>query len=294
VTIVEAEDTLDGLRAIIVDREPELAAAEFRLIDSGWDSVAIDVDDQLIFKFPRDADGEEQLVVEAQLLDLVRGHVTMAVPVLEIRRTPRLYSRHIKLPGDHLLSEDYARLDAAQRDRLARELARFFAELHAIDIDSARLAGAESWEAWPDADDIRRGIRPWLDPALFAVAERTLDAWAALPPDPHGDVFGFFDGHGMNMAFDHEAGRLNGIYDFGDASLGPLHQEFIHGSITSPDLTARVIDAYEAITGRAICRRTVDLHEGMMRLAELAEDGEGHMYSSMIRDSTTRWLDARR
>lgn len=293
-TDIAADDILDSLREIIVGRSPELAAADFRLIDSGWDSVAVDVDDRLIFKFPRDEEGEEQLAVEARMLDLVRGHVSMPVPVLDIFYTPRLYSCHPKLPGNHLLPEDYARLSEAQRNRLAQELARFFADLHDISLDSAHRAGAERCEPWPDSDSIRRGLRPYLEPALFAVADRTLNAWAALPPDPYGEVFGFFDGHGMNMAFDHEAGRLNGIYDFGDAGVAPLHQEFIHGSITSSDLTARVIDAYEGITGRAICRRTVDLHEGMMRLTELAEDGDEHMYSAMIRDCTTAWLDARR
>ena len=46
---------------------------------------------------------------------------------------------------------------------------------------------------------------------------------AAMPPDPLGTVYGFFDGHGWNMAFDHARGRLNGIFDFGDSGFGPLH-----------------------------------------------------------------------
>lgn len=288
------DDRLDDLRAIIVALQPELAAAPCRLIDSGWDSIAVDVDDRYIFKFPRDEEDEEQLVVEARLLDLIRRHVAMPVPTLDIFEAPRLFSRHAKLRGDHLLPDHYAALSEAQRDRLAGAMARFYADMHAIPVEDAASAGAEAGDGWPDPAEIRAGILPYLDADLLAVADRTLDAYAALPADPHGDVFGFFDGHGMNMAFDHAAGRLNGIYDFGDAEIAPLHQEFIHGSITAPDLTARTITAYEAITGRAICRRTVDLHEGMMRLTELAEDGDEHMYSPMIREATTRWLAARR
>lgn len=285
---------LEELRAIIIALQPDLASAPCRLIDSGWDSVAVDVDDRFIFKFPRDAEAEEQLLVEARLLDLVRRHVVMPVPTLEIFEAPRLFSRHAKLRGDHLLPEHYAALSEAQRDRLAREMARFYAQLHAIPIRDAAHAGAEAGDEWPDPAEIRAGIEPYLDTALLAVADRTLDGFAGLPADPHGDVFGFFDGHGMNMAFDHGAGLLNGIYDFGDAGVAALHQEFIHGSITAPDLTARTIAAYEAITGRAICRHRVDLHEGMMRLTELAEDGEGHAYSPMIREATIRWLATRR
>ena len=72
-----------------------------------------------------------------------------------------------------------------------------------------------------------------------------------LSADPHGTVFGFYDGHGWNMAFDHQRGVLNGIYDFADAGIGPLQQDFIYSSFIDEDLTLRIIAAYERITGKA-------------------------------------------
>ena len=84
-----------------------------------------------------------------------------------------------------------------------------------------------------------------------------VDDYTALPPDPLGEVFGQFDGHGWNMAFDHAAGWLNGIYDFGDAGIGVRHRDFIYCGLTSLDLMARVVLAYGAATGLA-----VDLNRG--------------------------------
>ncbi len=44
-------------------------------------------------------------------------------------------------------------------------------------------------------------------------------------------VFGYFDGHGWNMAFDHEQGVLNGVYDFADAAIGPRSREFVYSNL---------------------------------------------------------------
>ena len=110
-----------------------------------------------------------------------------------------------------------------------------------------------------------------LEEELRDIAASTIDAYEALGPDPHGETYGFFDGHGWNMAFDHQRGRLNGIYDFADSGFGPLHQEFIYSNLVSPDLTERIITAYERETGRRIDRRRVSILSGMHRLTELAE-----------------------
>jgi hypothetical protein len=58
---------LDRWRAAITRSFPELSDAEFTSIVS-WDSVAVDVDDRLIFKFPRHAVAERALVAEAACL----------------------------------------------------------------------------------------------------------------------------------------------------------------------------------------------------------------------------------
>src|SRR5262249_49179758 len=92
-----------------------------------------------------------------------------------------------------------------------------------------------------------------------------------LEPDPHGRTYGFFDGHGWNMAFDHAAQRLNGVYDFADSGFGWLQQEFIYSTIVSPDLTARIVGRYERLTGRAIDRHRLRLLFQVLRLNEFAE-----------------------
>lgn len=261
----------ERLRSAIVSALPELADSEFTLLTAGWDSIAVDADDRLIFKFPRHPEAERALLMEAGLLAVVRPAVTVDVPDLTIHAGEPVFSQHRKLPGEHLLTAQYERLSRTFRDRLAADLARFYAELHGLDAGTMEAAGAAPIRAWLAPDDILRKVWRVLPSELQGYARRTISAWQAAGPDPYGTTYGFFDGHGWNMAFDHARERLNGIYDFGDSGIGPLQQEFIYSDWISPDLTARIIAGYEALTGRHIDRERVKVLSGVLRLSELAE-----------------------
>ncbi|MGQ9368230.1 phosphotransferase [Azospirillum sp. ST 5-10] len=265
------DDDLAPFRAAILRRFPELEDAAFRLLTGGWHSVAVDVDDRLVFKFPRHAAAAMALRKEAALLAIVRPSVSLAVPDMDLHDGPPLFSRHGKLPGGHLLREHYERLPEGGRVRLGADLGRFYAELHRLDAAVMAAAGAGPVEAWQPPDVVRTKAVPALPRTLRDRALGIVEACERLPADPHGRTYGFFDGHGWNMAFDQERGRLNGVYDFADSGIGPLHQDFIRTSFISPDLTERVVAAYEALTGRRLERRRIALLTGMHRLSELAE-----------------------
>lgn len=141
-----------------------------------------------------------------------------------------MFSRHEKLKGDHLVTAQYDKLPEEARQRLAQELALFYAEIHRLDKAALIAAGAEPILAWQSAEDILRKAVPVLPDELRPRAERIVSDWLALPPDPYGITYGFFDGHGWNMAFDHDSNRLNGIYDFADSGFGQLHQDFIYSN----------------------------------------------------------------
>lgn len=151
------------------------------------------------------------------------------------------------------------------KDALARTLARFQAQVHQVVVPFAPPV-----EVWSAAEDILAGALPILLAPLHNPAKALIAAYTALPPDPLGQVFGQFDGHGWNMAFDHGAGRLNGIYDFADAGIGPRHRDFIYAGLTSLDLMARVIGHYAVLTGLAVDMGRVTILAGTHRLWELA------------------------
>jgi hypothetical protein len=213
----------------------------------------------------------------------------MPLPDLTLHPGPPLFSSHVKLKGEHLVTAQYQVLPVGARQRLAAELALFYAELHALPAPDVAAAGAGPVKPWPPADEIVSRAWPILPPALRPYAERTMADWQELAPDPHGTTFGFFDGHGWNMAFDHSVRRLNGMYDFGDSGFGPLHREFVYSNWTAPDLTERIVTEYETLTGRGLDRQRIDLLSGVLRLTELAEFADDTDLAASMVDSVARW-----
>jgi Phosphotransferase enzyme family len=284
---------LDRLRATITCSFPELAAARFTPIVS-WDSVAVDVDDRLIFKFPRHEAAKNRLVAEASLLAVIRPAVTMPVPDLSLHPGPPLFSWHVKLEGEHLLAQQYELLPVESRKVLAADMALFYAQLHSLHAGDMEAGGAGPIEPWLQPEDILRRAWPVLPPDLRRYAERTVSAWQQLRPDPYGTTYGFFDGHGWNMAFDHGSNRLNGIYDFADSGFGPRHQEFIYSNWIAPDLTARIVAEYEVLTGLALDRQRIQLLSGVLRLSELAQLGDDPDHAAALVQTIADWAHQER
>lgn len=260
----------DPFRLAIAAVYPDLEDAAFRPLPGGWHSRAVAVNERLVFKFPQGKEAERALRREATILAAVRPHVSMRVPDLRLHEGTPLFSEHAIIPGEHLERMQYEALPEPARQALGETLARFYAELHGLDRNMMAAAGARSVERWLDSDTIAAKALPLLPDDLRAFADETIAGWRALSPDPYGDIYGFFDGHGWNMAFDHATGRLSGVYDFADSGFGPLHQDFIYSNFISPDLTVRIVTGYERLTGRRLDRARIRLLTGVHRLWELA------------------------
>jgi Ser/Thr protein kinase RdoA (MazF antagonist) len=284
------EPGVSAFREAIVRTFPRLDGSTIGLLAEGWHSIAVQADGHLVFKFPKSAAAEAALRREAALLAVVRPHIAMAVPDLTMHEGPPPFSVHEKLQGSYLLTEEYVGLPGSIRDRLAHDLGHFYAELHRLDADQLRAAGAGPVGPWLAADAVRARALPLLPPELRRRAEEAIAAYDRLPPDPYGTTYGFFDGHGWNMAFDRERGALSGVYDFGDSGFGPVHQEFIYSSMISPDLTERIVAAYEVQTDRRLDRERIAILTGYHRLWELAEVADVPVHVPTMMRAATAWF----
>jgi hypothetical protein len=279
-----AEEYREAIRAV----RPDLAGRPMVLHTRGWDSNAVEAGDA-IFKFPKHAEAPARLRREAKFLALIAPRVPLAVPRMTLHETPMLFSEHVMIPGTIIETAGYDALSEAQKQAMAEVLAGFYAALHAIPVEVAIAAGAEPKPEWPEAAAVLPILHDRLPAHAHAFAERVFATYMELPAEE--EIFGYFDGHGWNMAFDHERGVLNGVYDFADAAIGPLTREFTYSNLTSTDLTQRLITAYEGITGKAIDRRAVDVRTTIQHLSELAE-AEGDGVDEFAR-TVAQWCEVR-
>ena len=275
------------LRDSIATVRPDLAGLPMILHTQGWDSDAVEAG-STIFKFPKRQAAVPRLRKEAKILALVRPRVPLAVPDMRLHERPELFSEHTKIAGEMIETPQYDTLSETQRNAMAETLAGFYVALHAIPVDEARAAGAEPNPGWPPASEIMGLAEAALAPGLHDWARTVLATYDAIPPSV--TTLCYYDGHGWNMAFDHEHGVLNGVYDFADAGLGPRAKDLCYSSFISADLTERLVAAYDRLAGVTINPRQVALYTAIQRLAELGADASARELSWFV-DNVVQWRE---
>ena len=274
-------------RAHVIGTLPQFAGGQFTTLTQGWDSVALECDGW-IFKFARTPEAEVRLRREVAILQFLKPRVTMPLPHMVFNDGPVPFSQHLKIPGSSLESADYLRLGEGQRNALATRMAQLYAELHVLPLNRMQQVGATGVDPWMAPDDIIAGAGPRLPRGYKGFLDRTVSAYRKLAITGDELVYGYFDGHGWNMAFDHEMGLLNGVFDFADSGFGARHRDLSYSNWISADLTLRIIDRYEELTRRTVNRDLVMLYSSALRLAELAE---GFLPEERGVANVTRWVD---
>jgi aminoglycoside 2''-phosphotransferase len=209
---------------------PALRIEGIRLNDEGQYNNILIVNDELIFRFPRHAEGIEKLEREIALLDRIRPALPLPIPEPIYRRlVPRavgqVFAGYRMLPGEPLWRETFAAItDPAILRRLATQLAAFLHDLHTTPTDHlAALVPADDWRTlW---SDLEGEIRTALFPHLPATAQEQIAArFAAFLDDPGNFAFTPAVIHGDfgsgNLLWDAHAGAMTAVIDFASATLG--------------------------------------------------------------------------
>jgi hypothetical protein len=273
-------------RALVVSTLPQFVGGNFTTLTDGFYSVALECDGW-IFKFPRNAHAEERLRREVTLLQFLKPRITMDVPQIVLHEGPVPFTQHLKLPGSALESAEYAQLDDYRRDALALRMAQLYAELHALPLNRMQQLGAVGVDPWMSPEEIIEGAGPKLPHGYKGFLTKTVAAYRKLSITGSELVYGYFDGHGWNMAFDHETGLLNGVFDFADSGFGSRHRDLSYSNWISADLTLRIIERYEQLARVSVDRHQVMLYSSALRLAELAE---GFLPDERGIASVTNWV----
>ncbi|MFX4300931.1 phosphotransferase family protein [Alicyclobacillus tolerans] len=207
------------------------------MLGEGWDSVAILVNDSIVFRIPKRPAVARQMANEVRVLDVIRPYVSVRIPLIEWIGQP--HGRftvsavgYRKLTGTPLSAIP----PGATRDDALRRVGCFLGELHGIptstlnDADVPRFRwtgdnspdGSDGWETGLQAfmERIIADVVPLLDPST---GERVSDGIAAFlgeaqhfsfhPVLIHGDL------SPEHILVDSETGEIS-VIDFGDSGIG--------------------------------------------------------------------------
>jgi aminoglycoside 2''-phosphotransferase len=213
---------LRRIRADLPDTDPQ----HVDLITDGMVNDVIVVDRRWVYRFAKHDWSKPLMRHEAKVLDLVRAHVDVPVPHLELLGDD--CCRYPFLVGTPLTRRTLLGWTAADRAAVLKSVVRFIAHVHAIPTEEATAAGIgpsdtnrdASWWRTFYADltttlfpHLMRHQRDYVDDLFAPVLDGTL-TFEHRPVLVYGDVASY------HLLVEPSERRLAAVLDFGTAGIG--------------------------------------------------------------------------
>ncbi|HEX7779719.1 MAG TPA: phosphotransferase [Vicinamibacterales bacterium] len=263
---------------------PELDPVRVQHLGEGCDSVAFEVNGDWVFRFPKRADVEAQLIVEMKFLPaLAAQSPPIAIPEFRFRGRPSPefphhfggYRRLPGTPGNRHESPIGSRTFAPM-------LARFLSWLHRFPVDAALALGVADQRLEPVLDEAQQEALEDFRIVEEIAPDAPLDTWrryVQTAPPPASSPSDFCLVHN-DLAAEHvlvdEAGqRINGVIDWSDVAVGDRAIDFggvVHWG--GPAFLRDVLSHYDGpvddgLIARArffaACRGVLDVQFGLER-----------------------------
>lgn len=212
----------------IIEKEFGLIISDIKVLGEGLDSVAYLVNNDYIFKMSKHKEAKDNLKKEIQVLNYIRGKVTLQVPEIEYYSEKYSVCGYKEIQGTILTPKMYEQLSSEEQDNLARDIASFLKELHSLplpNINDLELNVLEDYESDYKAlkDKIYNKISERVKRYLDGLFERILNDERITKYEValcHND-----------LSCNHivmNNNKVVGIIDFGDVAITDRDKEFVY------------------------------------------------------------------
>lgn len=213
---------IDGIRS----KYPSLEILKFEAIEHGQNNVIIVINDNFVFRFPRNDLNRRVLNREYQVLSKIGGQLPLNVPEFQFfsieENLETSFVGYKFIQGEILSKEVFQRKN---HRIIGRQLSDFLVKLHSRDIlnqVSNDLETLDGYAVWKDMfqriegklypymrEDLKGSVRDDFQNILRELKQTDCDKRVV-----HGD-FG-----PTNILIDSKSSRVNGIIDFGAIHIG--------------------------------------------------------------------------
>lgn len=136
-------DNLNLGKQVILERFPEFKGAGFKSDGSGWANFAIKVNDEYLFRFPRDDEALSCIQAECEVLDQLKPQLPNHIQVPNYlgkflnQNYPFVYYKMIQ--GKPLTRETWHSLREKQREKFIDCLVEFLEILHNVNLTNCKI-----------------------------------------------------------------------------------------------------------------------------------------------------------
>lgn len=266
---------LNEYRQQLLQDFPGLAFRQFKRIGSGWDHVALAVNDEIIFRMPEDGqfDDEQRELVAYEIAVLRKLQPVLPVVIPEpLYIAPQGgYFGYPKLEGI-LAEEIWPQLTIDQQMKLQEDwVAIVVAIERALPVDEARKLGVPSFWLQEGVHGIHGLMqRKNLSAKHRKFAEWTLERTKQLDVNKN-PFFLHNDFYLHNMLLDPKTKRLKALLDWSDCCIAPIEREFMLWHWLPSAQFNTIIELYAQRTGRSVNKEQVKTWSYVEALSDLHE-----------------------
>lgn len=214
-------------RNIIINKYPQFNDSDFVENSKGWSNYVVIVDNQYIFRFPKNEQSLKMLNIERRILPYFKEKTTAPIPNFEFvsdEESAVSFVGYELIKGKELSVEILKGLDESDYQYVVKEIGQFLKSLHSLDVESQSISPLlleNRHKGWMKFKEVflsqsegyltQRDIN-WIN-ELFAEFYRNYSVLENGLKVIHGD---FTDDH---ILID-QGKMVLGFIDFGDISLG--------------------------------------------------------------------------
>ncbi len=257
----------DHYRRLLEDRTPGIDIRTCESIVEGWDSHVLEVNGELIFRFPRWPNAARNVEKEIALLPLLAANLPVQVPkfdsvVRDRADGPVVFTGYDKIQGQPLSNATLQ--SPSKRRSLARDIGELLTALHRMAFEGLERTNvapvtADGWrQHYRDSfDHARRDVFPLLGDdaqrAESAVWQGFLgdnDNFHFAPVLLHADLFP------LHILCDNDEGTVVGIIDWAESRIGDPALDFT-GLLSDigEKFTSEVLDSYAENSDQGLMSR---------------------------------------
>lgn len=209
-----------------IQEQTDIKVNSYNIINSGADSLVLKINDEWIFRFPRETGSIQKMKDRLNFLIDFAPESTLQLPAPEYIGDD--YIAYKKIPGNLLGPEAIKTLHEKDRQRIAAQLGLFLKTLHTFNSDNHNfqpgyhIMRPEDYEAAP------KELRKFLTPEEFEELEARHKTIRENPDNfvnPTSIIHGDFNFN--NILWNEESKDITGVIDWAEAGQGIPAMDFI-------------------------------------------------------------------
>ncbi|MBE7118733.1 aminoglycoside phosphotransferase family protein [Bacillus cereus] len=250
---------MDSYKQYIKEALPGLSIHSYAQNEEGWDNIAVIINDELLFRFPRKLEYAKRIPSEKELCTIL-SHSLQEIEVPKYHLfykndadTFPLCSYYTLIHGEPLTTEIVSKLAKKEIEAIITQLATFLAALHSIPLKRIETLGFPIEKTLTYWKELQTKLNQYLTNSLTSLQKSTLNslfenffAYIAKSTFQNTIIHADFTHH--HILFNKQNKTISGVIDFGDAQIGDpafdfagLYYDFGH------EFTTSVYEQYSAL-----------------------------------------------